>query len=122
MIVFFILFFKTAVTPQKGIENLRVAISSDGTLGDFQVKELVIHPEESTKSSTTTGIKGLVILFISLILSSRSYQLFILFFFLLPYTPIFVLSFSLNPVVPFYFVVIPLVTLVFLFSLVQCSI
>jgi len=50
------------VTPQKGIENLRVAISSDGTLGDFQVKEMVIHPEESTKSSTTTGIKGLGIL------------------------------------------------------------
>ena len=55
MIVYFILHFKTAVTPQEGVENLRVAISSDGTLGDFQVKELVIHPEESTKSSTTTG-------------------------------------------------------------------
>ena len=80
MIVYFILYFKTAVTPQEGVENLRVAISSDGTLGDFQVKELVIHPEESTKSSTTTGIKGLVILFINafgLYVCSRSY--FIIF-------------------------------------------
>ena len=83
MIVFFILFFKTAVTPQKGIENLRVAISSDDTLGDFQVRELVIHPEESTKSSTTTGIKGLVILFINvfgLYLCARSYSILFLYF------------------------------------------
>ena len=83
MIVYFILYFKTAVTPQKGIEHLRVAISSDGTLGDFQVRELVIHPEESTKSSTTTGIKGLVILFINafgLYLFSRSYSILFLSF------------------------------------------
>ena len=53
------------MTPEKGLENLRVTISSNGTFGDFQVKELVIHPEESTKSSTTTGIKGLDILSIN---------------------------------------------------------
>ena len=62
VIVYFILFFKTAVTPEKGIENLRVAISSNGTLGGFQAKDLALHSEERTKSTTTTGIKGLGIL------------------------------------------------------------
>jgi len=59
VIVFFILYFKTAVTPEKGIENLRVAISANNTFGDFQAKDLVLQSEESTKPTTTTGIKGL---------------------------------------------------------------
>ena len=63
----FILYFKTAVTPEKGIEKLRVAISSNGTFGDFQAKNLVLMSEESTKSTTTTGIKGLGILSIDVI-------------------------------------------------------
>ena len=67
VIVDFILYFKTAVTPEKGIENLRVAIFSNGTFGDFQAKDVVLHSEESTKSTTTTGIKGLGILSINVI-------------------------------------------------------
>ena len=59
VIVYFTLNFKTAVTPEKGIENLRVAISSKGTFGDFQAKDLVLHSEESTNSTPSTGIKGL---------------------------------------------------------------
>ncbi|XP_067052294.1 fibroblast growth factor receptor 2-like isoform X2 [Acropora muricata] len=57
VIVFFILYFKTAVTPEKGIENLRVAISANNTFGDFQAKDLVLQSEESTKATTTTEIK-----------------------------------------------------------------
>lgn len=58
VIVYFVLYFKTAVTPEKGIENLRVAVSSNGTFGDFQAKNLVLISEKRTKSTTTTGIKG----------------------------------------------------------------
>ncbi|XP_015779885.1 PREDICTED: fibroblast growth factor receptor homolog 1-like [Acropora digitifera] len=57
VIVYFILYFEAAVTPDKGIENLRVAISSNGTFGDFQAKDLVLHSEERTKSTTTTEVK-----------------------------------------------------------------
>ena len=57
VIVYFILYFKTAVTPEKGIENLRVAISSDGTFGDFQAEDLVLLSDESTTSTTPTGTK-----------------------------------------------------------------
>ena len=67
VIVYFILYFKTAVTPEKGIENLRVAVSSNGTFGNFQAKNLVLMSEESTKSTTTAGIKGLRILPIKVI-------------------------------------------------------
>ena len=61
-----ILYFKTAVTPEKGIENLRVAISANDTIVDFQVEELVIYSRKSTNSATTTGIKELGILSISM--------------------------------------------------------
>mgnify|MGYP000090835885 FL=1 len=71
VIVHFILYFKTAVTPEKGIENLRVAISANDTIGDFQVEELVIYTRKSTNSTTTTGIKGLGILFIALLFGLR---------------------------------------------------
>ena len=57
VIVYFILYFKTAVTPEKGIENLRVAISSGGTYGDFQAEDLVLLSGESTTSTTPTGTK-----------------------------------------------------------------
>ena len=67
VIVYFILYFKTAVTPKKGIENLRVAISSNGTFGDFQAKDLDLISEESTKSTTPKGIMALGILSIKLI-------------------------------------------------------
>ena len=56
------------MTPEKGIENLRVAISSDGTFGDFQVKELVVYSKKSTNSTATKGIKGLGILSIAMLL------------------------------------------------------
>ena len=55
VIVYFILYFKTAVTPEKGIENLRIAISSNGTFGDFQAKDSILMSEESTTSTKTTG-------------------------------------------------------------------
>ena len=67
VIVYFILYFEATVTPDKGIENLRVAISSNGTFGDFQAKDLVLHSEERTRSTTTTGIKGLSNLSINVI-------------------------------------------------------
>ena len=67
VIVYFILYFKTAVTAEKGIENLRVAVSSTGTFGDFQAKNLVLISDKSTKSTTTTGIKGLRIPLIDVI-------------------------------------------------------
>ncbi|XP_067032626.1 fibroblast growth factor receptor 3-like isoform X6 [Acropora muricata] len=57
VIVHFILYFKTDLTPEKGIENLRVAISANDTIGDFQVEELVIYTRKSTNSTTTTEIK-----------------------------------------------------------------
>ena len=47
------------MTQEKGIENLRVAISANNTFGDFQAKDLTLQSEESTKPTTTTGIKGL---------------------------------------------------------------
>ena len=59
VIIFFILYFKSAVTTEKGIENLRVAISANNTFGDLQAKDLVLQSEDSTKSTTTTGIKRL---------------------------------------------------------------
>ena len=65
--MYFIVYFKTALTPDKGLENLRVAISSNGTLGDFQAKDLVVFSEERTKSTTTTGRKGLGSLSINVI-------------------------------------------------------
>ena len=71
VIVHFILYFKTALTPEKGIENLRVAISANDTIGDFQVEELVIYTRKSTNSTTTTGIKRLGILFIALLFGLR---------------------------------------------------
>ena len=77
VIVHFILYFKTALTPEKGIENLRVAISSNGTFGNFKAKDLVLFAEESTNSNTTAGIKGLDIQYISVIglhAFSRSYS------------------------------------------------
>ena len=67
VIVYFILYFNTAMTPEKGIENLRVAISSTGTFGDFQAKNLVLISDKSTKSTTTAGMKGLRIPFIDVI-------------------------------------------------------
>ncbi|XP_015755460.1 PREDICTED: fibroblast growth factor receptor 3-like [Acropora digitifera] len=57
VIVFFILYFKTAVTPEKGIENLRLFISANNTFGDFPAKDLVLQPAEGTKSTTTTEVK-----------------------------------------------------------------
>ena len=65
------------MTPEKGIENLRVAISANDTFGDLQAKDLVLQSEESTKSTKTTGIKGLGILSINvreLHVSSRSHS------------------------------------------------
>ena len=53
------------MNPEKGIENLRVTISSNGTFGDFQAKDLALYIEESTKSATPIGIKGLGILSIN---------------------------------------------------------
>ncbi|XP_067029817.1 fibroblast growth factor receptor 3-like isoform X4 [Acropora muricata] len=58
VIVHFTLYFKTAVTPEKGIDNLRVAISSNGSFGSFQAWDLVLNSEESTKSTATTGAIG----------------------------------------------------------------
>ena len=84
-----ILYFKTAVTPEKGIENLRVAISVNGTFGDFQVEKLAIYSKKRTNSTTTTGIKGLGILSIAVILGSDLCSgfhfppLFVLLFFFL---------------------------------------
>ena len=65
------------MTPEKGIENLRVAISANNTFGDFQAKDLVLQSEESTKATTTTGIKRLGIPSINvrgLHVSSRSHS------------------------------------------------
>ena len=56
VIVYFTLSFKTAVTLEKGLENLRVAISN-GTFGDFQAKDLVPLSNKSTTSTTPTGTK-----------------------------------------------------------------
>ena len=109
VIVYFILYFEAAVTPDKGIENLRVAISSNGTFGDFQAKDLVLHSEERTKSTTTTGIKGLSLLSINVVglhASSPSYYL--------PLPPS--LSLSLRPPLSFSFI------LLVLFSIFFCSI
>ena len=57
------------MTTEKGIENLRVAISANNTFGDLQAKDLVLQSEESTKSTTTTGIKRLGIPSINVIFS-----------------------------------------------------
>ena len=73
VIVHFTLYFKTAVTPEKGIENLRVAISANDTIGDFQVEELVIYSRKSTNSTTTTAITGLGILSISMLFGLHVY-------------------------------------------------
>ncbi|XP_015765383.1 PREDICTED: platelet-derived growth factor receptor alpha-like isoform X2 [Acropora digitifera] len=54
VIVYFILFFKTAVTPEKGIQNLRIALSSNNTFGNFRAKDLVLMSEEGTTSTKTT--------------------------------------------------------------------
>lgn len=76
VIVHFTLSFKTAVTLEKGLENLRVAISN-GTFGDFQAFWVLVSiksttsttptgTKENTTSSTTTGIKRVRVLNISL--------------------------------------------------------
>ena len=65
------------MTTEKGIENLRVAISANNTFGDLQAKDLVLQSEESTKSTTTTGTKRLGIPSINvreLHVSSRSHS------------------------------------------------
>ena len=71
VIVHFIQYFKTAVTPEKGIKNLRVAISANDTFGDLQVNKLVIYSRKSTNSTTTKGTKGLGILSISILFGLR---------------------------------------------------
>ena len=52
VIVHFILYFKTAVTPEKGLENLRAAISSNDSYADFPAKDLLPLSDESTTSAT----------------------------------------------------------------------
>lgn len=71
VIVHFTLSFKTAVTLENGLENLRVAISN-GTFGDFQALWVPVSKsttsttptgtKENTTSSTTTGIKRVGVL------------------------------------------------------------
>ena len=72
VIVYFTLSFKTAVTLEKGLENLRVAISN-GIFGDFQVfwgpvsnksttSTTPTGTKENTTSTTTTGIKRVGVL------------------------------------------------------------
>ena len=81
VIVYFILYFKTAMHPEKGIENLRVTISSNGTFGDFQAKDLALNIEESTESATPIGIKGLGILSINVLGHMPFLALILLLFF-----------------------------------------
>ena len=45
----FILHFKIGVTREKGLENLRIAISSNGTFGGIEAKYLF---DERTTSTT----------------------------------------------------------------------
>ena len=84
------------MTPEKGIENLRVAISANGTFGDFQVEKLVIYSKKRTNSTTTTGIKGQGILSIAILLGLhvcsgfQSPPLSVLLFF----SPLVVFSFT----------------------------
>ena len=82
VIVYFIMYFKTAMNPEKGIENLRVTISSNGTFGDFQAKDLALNIEESTESATPIGIKGLGILSINVLGHMPFLALILLLFFL----------------------------------------
>ena len=81
------------MTPEKGINNLRVAISSDGSFGSFQAWDLVLNSEESTKSTATTGIKGLGIFssnVVRLHVSSRSHSPPLsLFYSFVPHLPVF---------------------------------
>lgn len=62
VIVYFVLYFKTAVTPEKGLENLRVVIYSNGTFGRYKAGDLVPLSNKSTTSTTPTGIKEVRIL------------------------------------------------------------
>ena len=78
------------MTPEKGTENLRVAISANGTFGDFQVEKLVIYSKKRTNSTTKTGINRLGILSIAILLGLHVFSGFpspplsvLLFFFLL---------------------------------------
>ena len=75
------MYFKTAMNPEKGIENLRVTISSNGTFGDFQAKDLALNIEESTESATPIGIKGLRILPINVLGHMLFMALILLLFF-----------------------------------------
>ena len=81
VIVYFILYFKTAMNPEKGIENLRVTIFSNDTFGDFQAKDLALNIEESTESATPIGLKGLGILPINVLGHMLFMALILLLFF-----------------------------------------
>lgn len=62
VIVYFVLYFKTAVTPEKGLENLKIVISTNGTFGRYKARDLFSLSDKSTTSTTPTGINDVRIL------------------------------------------------------------
>ncbi|KAK2547157.1 hypothetical protein P5673_033060, partial [Acropora cervicornis] len=57
VIVEFIRYFKTALTPEKGLENLRAVISSNGTFGRYKAGALVPLSDKNTTITTPTEFK-----------------------------------------------------------------
>jgi len=56
VIVYFVLYFKTALTPEKGLENLKIVISTNGTFGRYKARDLLSLSDRSTASTTPEGI------------------------------------------------------------------
>lgn len=55
VIVYFILYFKSAVTPKRGLEILNLSISTTGYYGKYKASSLSFPPEASPTASTPTG-------------------------------------------------------------------
>ena len=62
VIVYFVLYFKTALTPEKGLENLKIVISTNGTFGRYKARDLLSLSDSSTASTTPAGINDVRIL------------------------------------------------------------
>ncbi|XP_015748651.1 PREDICTED: hemicentin-2-like [Acropora digitifera] len=62
VIVYFVLYFNTALTPEKGLENLKIVISTNGTFGRYKARDLLSLSDRSTTSTTPTGINDVRIL------------------------------------------------------------
>ncbi|XP_015768031.1 PREDICTED: platelet-derived growth factor receptor alpha-like isoform X2 [Acropora digitifera] len=55
VIVYFILYFKSAVTPKRGLEILNFSISTTGYYGKYKASSLSFPPEASPTASTPTS-------------------------------------------------------------------